>query len=244
MIHPTEKLSDYVDEELTTAEREDVEAHLAACADCRLTLDDLRAVVDRAATLRDVTPGVDLWAGIEAQLEPPQRGVIHRLSAGASAKAGITAKRLSSWQVTLSLPQLAAAAVLLVAVSAGSMWMLQPRPAPVPPAAPGAVADTEPARAARIVPASADLADASYDSAVADLQRVLKEGRSQLDPATVEVLERNLAIIDQAIRDAHAALAQDPSDLYLSGHLVAARQRKLALLRQASALVIFEREGI
>lgn len=225
MSHPAEQLSDYLDEELTPAERAEIDAHLAACAECRATLDELRAIVRHATTLRDVMPRADLWPGIERQLASPVPQV--------PRVPGVLA-----WRVTLSLPQLAAAAVLLVSVSVGSMWMLQPRPVPAAPAA-ATAADGEPARSiGRVVTASADLGDDTYDSAVADLQRVLREGRSQLDPATVEVLERNLSIIDQAIRDAHAALTQDPSDLYLSSHLVAARQRKLELLREASVLIM------
>src|SRR4029077_19003694 len=80
------------------------------------------------------------------------------------------------------------------------------------------------------------MADAQYDAAVSDLEKALKQGRGRLDAATIAVVERNLQIIDQAIDQAREALAADPANTYLSGHLVEARRRKLDLLRRAAAL--------
>ena len=80
------------------------------------------------------------------------------------------------------------------------------------------------------------LADDQYDAAVADLERALKQGRGKLDQATIAVVEQNLQTIDQAIAQAREALASDPANSYLSGHLVEARRRKLDLLRRATAL--------
>ena len=48
------------------------------------------------------------------------------------------------------------------------------------------------------------------------------------------VLERNLRIIDEAIREARTALDADPANALLNAHLASARQRKLNLLRRAA----------
>jgi tetratricopeptide (TPR) repeat protein len=79
-------------------------------------------------------------------------------------------------------------------------------------------------------------ADAQYDAAVADLERALKSGRGKLDASTIAALEQSLQAIDQAIDQARQALAADPANSYLSGHLVETRRRKLDLLRRATAL--------
>ena len=68
-----------------------------------------------------------------------------------------------------------------------------------------------------IMPPSADIApanfaDAQFDRAGIDLERILVEQRDELDPRTVMVIERNLAAIDEAIRQARAALESDPAD--------------------------------
>ena len=92
------------------------------------------------------------------------------------------------------------------------------------------------ASAERLDVVSVGLADAQYDAAVSDLERALKDGRGKLDPTTITIVEHNLQTIDEAIRQAREALATDPANSYLSGHLVEARRRKLDLLRRAAAL--------
>jgi hypothetical protein len=82
----------------------------------------------------------------------------------------------------------------------------------------------------------ANFADAQFDQAVADLEKVLVEQREALDPRTVVVIERNLRVIDEAIRQARSALDADPANTFLNSHLADARRRKLELLRRATAL--------
>jgi tetratricopeptide (TPR) repeat protein len=82
----------------------------------------------------------------------------------------------------------------------------------------------------------ANFADRHYDEAIRDLQRTLDSERARLDPETVRVLEKNLAAIDEAIDQCRRALQGDPSNVYLNTHLAEARQRKLVLLRRATAL--------
>ena len=80
-----------------------------------------------------------------------------------------------SRRYTFSLPQLAAAGIALMVFSGGAVWML--RQQTVEPAAREQAAAVD---NPTVVPVN--LADASYDEAVADLQRALEVGRSRLDP--------------------------------------------------------------
>ena len=82
----------------------------------------------------------------------------------------------------------------------------------------------------------ANFANAQYDRAVADLERMLRDQRDKLDPRTVVVLERNLAVIDDAIRQAQEALDADPANTFLNSHLADARRRKIELLRRATSI--------
>lgn len=172
------------------------------------------------ARLRDVPPATDLWPGIHA-----------RIAAGASP-----ARRV----VSFTLPQLAMAATLLMAVSAGVSWLALGSRAAVIPASTGPVihAVAEPRGAQQPDVQRATFADAQYDAAVADLERVLREESERLDPQTVMVIERNLRAIDEAIREARTALDADPANTYLNSHLADARRRKLELLRRAAGLSI------
>jgi len=208
----TDRLSEYLDNELDAGERRELEAHLTACASCRTTLDELRDVTSRAKAMNDRQPDMDLWPGIEQRI----------------AAAG------GSRRYSFSLPQLAAAGIALMVLSGGAVWMLRQQAIqPAAPATQATVVDNP-----SVVPVN--LADASYDEAVADLQRTLEVGRARLDPETIKVLEASLASIDQAIDQSQRALAADPANTYLYGHLAAARQRKLALLRRVSALADIE----
>jgi anti-sigma factor RsiW len=220
-MHPTitDQLSDYLDGELTADEAAALEAHLRECTACNAVLNDLKRIVAQAQHLEPRPPQADLWAGIERRIErvtPPRR-------------------------VSFTLPQLAAAAALLIAVSAGTAIKFA-APA-VPASAPvEQTANDEPAQAeaadsiATIAVNPVGFSDAQYDAAVADLEKALKAGRGRLDKSTIEIVAHNLEIIDQAIAQAREALAGDPANSYLSGHLVEARRRKLDLLRRAAAL--------
>jgi len=74
----------------------------------------------------------------------------------------------------------------------------------------------------------ADLADE-----VAVLERTLAEARAVLDPNTIRILERNLAVIESAIDDSRRALAIDPENAFLANHLERVYERKLEYLREA-----------
>jgi hypothetical protein len=173
---------------------------------------------------REELPSKDLWPDVMGRLR----------SSGASASQ---APRST---FTFTLSQLAIAASLLIAVASGLTYLATNRSA-----LPGSLggerviqAYREPAGAAdqsgQIVPAN--FADAQFNAAVEDLERILREERTRLDPRTVLILERNLKAIDSAINEARMALEQDPANQFLNSHLADARRRKLDLLRHATEL--------
>lgn len=221
----TDRLSDYLDDELTASERLAVDSHLAECGECARTLEELRHVVDRARTATPRPPSRDLWDGIAS-----------RLAEEASRAPLPFADRRR--RVSLTLPQLAAAAVLVAALSGAVVFLAGHRSAIVQPkATPDSAAvraDASPSPTVDV--ATVSFADAQYDQAVSDLETALKRGRGKLDASTVAAIEQSLQTIDQAIAQARQALATDPANGYLSGHLVEARRRKLDLLRRAAAL--------
>src|SRR5437016_5629439 len=64
----TDRLSEYLDGELSGPERTTLEAHVASCDVCRTTLDELRRVVTNARALDDRPPTVDLWPAIATRI--------------------------------------------------------------------------------------------------------------------------------------------------------------------------------
>jgi DNA-binding phage protein len=215
----TDRLSEYLDDELAPEERTALEAHLRDCAVCADVLAELRHVVARARGLEDIAPEHELWPGVARRI-----GAVRPL-------------RPSRPGWTFTLPQLAAAGIALMVLSGGTAWMLHPTatlvqaPAiaatPTPPLPPSAIAASAGRRPGNL----------GYDQAVAELESVLQSGRGRLDSVTVRVIERNLATIDSAIAQARRAVAADSANLYLNAHLAETMRRKLELLRQAASLV-------
>lgn len=105
----SEQQGDYVDDELSPADRLAFEAHLQTCASCTSELADLRALLVLAGRLPKGLSGDDRWLEVSEQME-------------------IRASPGSSWW--RGAGGLAAAAVLI----AGGFWMSSPGPQVVVPA--------------------------------------------------------------------------------------------------------------
>lgn len=204
----TNRLSEYLDGELDGTERGALEAHLATCGDCRLTLAELRAVVARAKALEDTEPATDLWSGIAGQIRRE-----HTLERD----------RLVRRRFSLTVGQLLAASIALVLLSGGGAWLaFKPGDGPVAPR-PGTL----------ITPVSWT---SGTDLAVSDLEDALARNESRLDTATVRVVRQNLTVINRAIAEARTALQNDPGSTYLNLHLANTMRRKVELLRRINAL--------
>jgi hypothetical protein len=215
----SDKLSDYLDDELAPSERQAVEAHLQECEECAATLADLRRITGTAAALGDAPPATDLWPG-----------VAERIAAG--PRAAVPARRR---RFAFTVPQLAAASLLLAALSGWlTIRVLSPSRQIGPAVASSSGQPIDGSAGASLTPVAFD--EQQYDAAIRELQDAIDRGRSRLDPETVAAVERNLRLIDQAVDDARRALAADPSSGYLSGYMVQTRQRKLELLRQVAVL--------
>src|SRR5678816_3966167 len=103
----TERLSEYLDQELATGERSELEAHLLECAECTATLAGLKRVVARAGALAedadarvDARVAADLWSGIAARIQSPPRAIPIGRAGGPDRRA------------SFSMPQLLAACLV------------------------------------------------------------------------------------------------------------------------------------
>jgi hypothetical protein len=186
---------------------------------------------------REEPPSRDLWPGVMQRLTPvaPASPKLRGSEGGPELR-----RSAGGPQFTFTLSQLAMAASLLIAVASGLTWLATNRsvltgggPAQEVIQAYRDSAGT-PNQPGPIVPAN--FADAQFNAAVSDLERILREERDRLDPRTVLILERNLKAIDSAINEARMALDQDPANQFLNSHLADARRRKLDLLRHATSL--------
>src|SRR5437899_2138772 len=104
----TDRLSEYLDGTLAVGERAALEAHLAGCAACAATLEELRRVVARARALDDRPPGADLWP---------------KIAVGIGRATAPRARR----HFAFTVPQLIAASVALIILSGGTTWLVRSR---------------------------------------------------------------------------------------------------------------------
>lgn len=211
-----EFLDDYLEGRLAPGETALIEVHLRDCAACRDGCQRLRGVLEQAAALPgQIEPPTDLWPGIAGRIE---KGKVVSLLTPDS--------RRSSWRVWVSL---AAAAVLLVAITATLTWRLTSRPVQTVP--PGGLDAT-----GGVVLSTYKAAEPQYEAAMTALMAEFDRQRDHLSPHTVAEIERNLKIIDKALSHAKQALEQDPSNADLGLLVAGMQQRKRGLLEQANRL--------
>jgi hypothetical protein len=259
----SDRFADLLEREVDEATRAALESHALACAECGALLADVRKLRIDASSLPELAPSRDLWQGIAQRIDAP---VI-------PLRTGGQAKRVGEWRRWLPM---AAAAVLLVALTATSTYYLTIRHTDHPTvrtaasaAARDSVSTPAPNQKVEIAPSSnlrdsavvasrgskaASDATASpvtptakfvnvklgaeqvYADEIARLRIVLDRRRTQLDPVTISVIERNLKVIDDAIAQCRLALAKDPASRFLIESLNNALQNKVELLRTASML--------
>jgi hypothetical protein len=142
---------------------------------------------------------------------------------------------------TVTLRAASIAAVLLAVVSGAIGWRLassgsQERGLTNPPVA-SMSAEGSSLGVSAIVPAASVVAS-RYGREIVELERALALHRRAglLDAATVQVIERNLGVIDAAIAECLTALGVEPGSEFLTEALEDAYRAKVGLLRLAETM--------
>ncbi|HET9950241.1 MAG TPA: zf-HC2 domain-containing protein [Candidatus Eisenbacteria bacterium] len=223
----TDRLSEYVDGDLSPAETRELASHLEGCAACAAAVEELRDVVARARGLREldaaIGAGSDLWPGIEARIRDLPVSTVRPLPERSGGE--------SWWSRALfNVPQLALACLAVAAVSVAIFEF------PGGPDGRGFFDRKAAApRGVSVVPASSEAARAAL-SEIDDLKKILDSRGDRLDPETLRALEESVKSMEQAVREASRALDADPGNPYLEAHLDELKERHLDLLRRAVSL--------
>ena len=220
-LHLTEdELHDAADGTGVTADPSPATRHLMHCARCRTDVDRIRELLALAAALpRSIEPPAHLWSGIQESIRR-QPAVRPR---------GVAASR-SRWEFARDGRWLAAAAVLLIVASSAMTTLLLRSNANDVASASGAAAPLDPRQTPIVQPVSDE-----YGRVDRELAALLAQGREKMHPETIARVERNLAIIDEAIAEIRQALIDDPGNDALRQLLKASYGQKSALVRQVSA---------
>jgi hypothetical protein len=216
-------LPDYLERSLDAATMAAVRLHLGTCERCASLVRDLDDIRARAAELPLLTPSRDLWPDIASRLAT---GVVSLDERRASI-----ASRRRHWLING-----AAAAALIVATAiatvmgtrvAARFTQLAHKDTLVSP----------PINVSPVIPVAEKLpAMVTYEREIDGLRTIVRDRRSQLDPKTLVVIEKNLSVIDSAIAESRAALLKDSSSAFLVEQLDHALDTKLTLLRTVALL--------
>lgn len=221
-----EELHDYVSGRLSPEDRRRIEQSMEQDPLCRETVEEMRRLREATGAIpRSIEPSRDLWPGIAAELkrEPVVRGNFR------------SQRRESHW---LAGAGWVAAAVLFISTGVLLYGLLVPGAAPA--AARGAGEDpirgVAPGSVQEVSLREYRAAEREYAGVVEQLNRVLEARRKDLSPQTVAVVEHNLAIINQAIEEARAALERDATDPRAGRMFASLYERKIELMKTASRL--------
>lgn len=214
--HMLDQLSDYLDDELDSATTAAVARHLAECQACAETLEQLRAVRTWAPGYAGLPTSRDLWPQVKRGIATPAKSVL-------------------PWhgrRVTIGLPLLLAASVILVLLSATVVMLMRPGTGSTSIGVPPILVQH-----AGWSDSTQQATNDQYDAAVAQLEALLATNDTLIEPGTLKVIRQSLMKIDKAINDAQQAIKQDSNNAFLRASIAANMRRKLALLRTAAQAV-------
>ncbi len=212
-----EYLDEYIDGDLQPDLVEGVERHLAECLMCQKRLEELESLLRLASNLpRDIEPSQDLWPKIANRIEPKPL-----------AWSGRRAPRPEA----VRWLQMAAVLGLLVV----GLWTAQSHSRQDLSSPTAEITESTP----KTAPKYADDADRARSEdgmmlAKIDLLSTIEQRRGVLDEQTLQQIEADMIVLEEAIGEIRVALAQQPNNRKLKLALAARYQQGIRFLQQVS----------
>jgi hypothetical protein len=239
-MHPNETvLNEYADGSLDPLERPVIEQHVTGCSSCRQLVEDLRDIMRATGDLELREPPVRAWPRLERaiKLEPGFGSGARGFEPSVGGTAG--AARLTGSRYTW----LAAAAALVLATVVGMRYVPARHQDAAPSGIQGATASITAGEAAQSIETELRQAEVHYEKAIKGLEVIANSEQSELDPRTAATLQKNLAVIDQAISESRAAVRSQPGSEPARQSLIEGFKTKIGLLQDTVALINEMRKG-
>jgi hypothetical protein len=209
----TDRIDDFLDRRLDDAEAEELRAHVAGCQSCADELASIRELRDLAAALpRSLEPARDLWPGIEARI----------------SQAKVTRGRFRRRAL------LAAAAAVVIVSSVVTAYFVGRSQAIVATVEPPKFVESGPSEV--LLASFEGLGVDNYLATRTELLDALDARKHELSAETMDVVNENLLLIDQAMDRIAEALGEDPENEFLMKQLAGAYRRQIDLLQRAVRL--------
>jgi anti-sigma factor RsiW len=251
-------IDDLVSGTLSASAREALERHLETCTSCRDLVGDLERLRQMASALPPVEPPAQVWEriterlasqtaadeGLRARLVRGWRE--RRLEAASWMPAWPFPATAASWLAAVGIAAVAIATTVLILRTANTdqtAGVQQAPPAVTENARPST--DTQGGGNNLVQSVALELrsAEEHYEKAIAGLEQIATSDEGALDPQIATVLQKNMAIVDQAIRDSRTALESQPGSNVAQESLFEAFRRKVGLLQDTIALINEMRKG-
>jgi hypothetical protein len=250
-VHPNEDaLNAYAEGSLTAADAAAIEQHVASCVSCRQFVDEVREILRATADLGLQDPPARAWTRIERaiQLEQADKARADGARAFQASEGEIASGHdhgpAKAGRYRLWLPWLAAAAALVLATVVGLRYAPGRSQTGAPTSqAPDGSAQVSAGDAAQSVEYELRQAEAHYENAIKGLEQIANAEQNALDPRTAATLQKNLAVIDQAISESRAAVRSQPASEPAQQSLIENFKTKIALLQDTVALINEMRKG-
>jgi tetratricopeptide (TPR) repeat protein len=227
------RIQEKVDGTIGSIRRAELDMHLDECDACRALYEDLQRIHDAAADLPALAPPDGAWLQIAGRL---------RMEGRIKDEVPVPHKSRRTQVAWLAL-----AAALVLAAGSAVMLLIPRTPAPAPQAAsstPSAAGTGAPGGVASVEAVNAvEAAQAQFEKAIADLEKVAKNNQQALDASTSATIEKNLGILDQAIAENRAAVKAEPASVAARETLFDALRQKVSLLQDTISLINEMRKG-
>lgn len=207
-----QKISDYVDNELNSAEKQLLEKHLNGCSECQKLYEDFKKIKADATGLAEFSPSGQTWFRIAAGIKEKQNENLRP-----------TPVRQRRFVFSLnSLGWIVSAALLLV-IFVGAVTIIPKLKAPA-------------TGSEQYVISKLEEAEHYYQKAIDALWEAVSVQEESFDPQLFAVFQKNLNIIDESITACKEAVLSRPNSLDSRNYLLAAYKEKRSLLEDMMAV--------
>jgi len=207
-----QKISDLVDNELTSTESQSLKKHLEDCSECQKLYEDFNKIKADARGLAEFSPSGQTWFKIASGIKEKQNAGLHPARVG---------QRRHAFSVN-SLGWAVSAALLLVII-VGAVTILPQLQVPV-------------SSSEQYVVSKLEEAVIYYQKAIDALWEAVSVQEENFDPQLFAVFQKNLGIIDESISACKDAVLSRPSSLDSRNFLLAAYKEKRSLLENMMAV--------
>ena len=205
------KISDYVDNELDSAEMKYLEKHLDGCPECQKLYEDFRKIKAGAKGLAEFSPSGQTWFKIASGIKEKQNDVLR--PAPVRQRRFVFSPNSLGWVVS---------AALLLVIIVGAVTIV---PRLTPPAD----------DAQSFVVSKLEEAELYYQKAIDALWEAVSVQEENFDPQLYAVFQKNLNIIDESILACKDAVLSRPNNLDSRNFLLAVYKEKRSLLEDMMA---------